>query len=284
MADVDQAAADERLTEAAARQRYMQWSGQAERYDTSRPAAPPAVPPLLTQFAHAPRPALVVDLGCGTGLSTLLWADIACEVIGVEPNDDMRHAAERRLARERPAASNVRFVAATAQATGLPDECADIVTASQAFHWMEPTTTLAEIARILRRGGVFAAYDYDWPPLVTWETEALFHAFMDRTFAAARAHGVEPATPGWEKAGHLERLRASGVFRWVKEVTLHNSEPCDADRYIGMALTNFAGALIAQGVLTPEEIGLAEFERETRAAFATPMFWHVSYRVRLGVK
>ena len=40
---------------------------------------------------------------------------------------------------------------------------ADIVTCSQSFHWMEPEPTLAEIARILRPGGVFAAYDYDWP-------------------------------------------------------------------------------------------------------------------------
>ncbi|HEX8731804.1 MAG TPA: methyltransferase domain-containing protein [Ktedonobacterales bacterium] len=284
MASENQTADDERLTEAAARQRYAQWSGQAERYDASRPAAPPALPPLLTQLAHTPRPALVVDLGSGTGLSTLPWADIASEVIGIEPNDDMRQAAERRLARERLAATNVRFVAATAQATGLPDACADIVTASQAFHWMEPTATLAEIARILRPGGVFAAYDHDWPPLVTWEVEALFHDFMDRMFAAARAHDFDPATPGWEKSGHLERLRASGVFRWVKEVTLHNSEPCDADRYIGMSLTNFAGQLIARGILTPEEIGLAAYERETRAAFTTPMFWHVSYRVRLGVR
>lgn len=283
MTSKDQTADDARLTETAARQRYAQWSGQAERYDASRPAAPPALPPLLAQLAHAPEPALVVDLGCGTGLSTLLWADTAREVIGVEPNDDMRKAAERSLARKRPAATNVRFVAATAQATGLPDASADIVTASQAFHWMEPTATLAEVGRVLRRGGVFAAYDYDWPPVTTWEAEALFHSYMNRVFAAAKAHGVDPVTPGWDKSGHLERLQASGVFRWVKEVTLHNSELCDADRFIGMALTNFGGHLIAQGVVTPEEIGLAEFERETRATFTTPMFWHVSYRVRLGV-
>jgi hypothetical protein len=32
-------------------------------------------------------------------------------------------------------------------------------TVSQAFHWMDPTATLAEIARILRPGGLFAVYD-----------------------------------------------------------------------------------------------------------------------------
>jgi SAM-dependent methyltransferase len=275
---------DSRLSAAAAQARIAQWTGQAHDYDASRPAAPPALPPLLAQLAHAPRPALVVDLGCGTGLSTLLWADVAAQVVGVEPNDDMRQAAERRRARERPDATNVRFVGATAQQTGLPDACADIVTASQAFHWMEPTATLGEIGRILRRGGIFAAYDYDWPPTVTWETETLFHAIMDRTFATLHARDVEPETPAWEKSGHLERLRASGQFRWVKELSLHHSEPCDADRFIGMTLTNFAGMMLARGELTPEDIGLDEFVRDTRAQFTTPKLWYVSYRVRLGLK
>lgn len=280
----DESQEDSRMSAAAAQERIAQWTGQAHDYDASRPAAPPALPPLLTQLAHAPRPALVVDLGCGTGLSTLLWTDIAAQVVGVEPNDDMRQAAERRLACERPDATNVRFVAATAQQTGLPVGCADIVTASQAFHWMEPTATLGEIGRILRPGGIFAAYDYDWPPTVTWETENLFHEFMDRTFAALRAHGVEAVVPAWEKSGHLERLRASGQFHWVKELLLHNSEPCDADRFIGMTLTNFAGVMLARGVLTPEEIGLDEFLRDARAEFATPKLWCVSYRVRLGLR
>ncbi len=284
MATSDPVSDDSRLSAAAAQARIAQWTGQAHDYDASRPAAPPALPPLLTQLAHAPRPALVVDLGCGTGLSTLLWADVAAQVVGVEPNDDMRQAAEARAARERPAAANVRFVGATAQQTGLPDGCADIVTASQAFHWMEPTATLREIGRILRPGGIFAAYDYDWPPTITWETETLFHEFMDRTFSTLQAHGVEAVVPAWEKSGHLERLRASGQFRWVKELALHNSEPCDADRFIGMTMTNFAGMMLARGVLTPEEIGLDAFVRATRAEFTTPKLWYVSYRVRLGLR
>jgi len=46
-------------------------------------------------------------------------------------------------------------------ATDLPDGCADIVTCSQSLHWMVPESTFAEVARILRPGGVFATYDYD---------------------------------------------------------------------------------------------------------------------------
>lgn len=150
---------------------------------------------------------------------------------------------------------------------------------------MEPTATLAEVARILRPGGVFAAYDYDWPPLVTLQTDALFHLFMGRTFELAEARGVQAALSGWEKSGHLERMHASGHFSLVKEMALHNIEPCDADRFIGMAKSNIVEGLLARGVVTPDEIGLDAFEQATQEAIpASVNTWFVSYRVRLGVK
>ena len=278
-------ARDDRATEAAAQRRIAEWNGLADQYDAYRPAAPVALPPLLTQLAGTPRPALVVDLGCGTGLSTLLWADVARQVIGVEPNADMRTQAEQRLARARLDDGRLRFVATTAEQTGLPDGCADIVTASQAFHWMEPTATMAEVARILRQGGVFAAYDYDWPPTITWQAETLFHSFMDRVWRIAEAHGFNAEPPGWEKAGHLERMRASGHFRQVKEVTLHNVEQGDAGRFIGVTLSNVVTRMLGLGELTAEQLDLAAFEQAARKALpATPMAWYVSYRVRLGLK
>jgi ubiquinone/menaquinone biosynthesis C-methylase UbiE len=277
------AASDDRATEAATQQRIAHWNGVAAPYDAHRPAAPAILPSLLTQLAGAPHPALVVDLGSGTGLSTLLWADVAQQVIGIEPNDEMRAQAERRAARERPDAPQVRFRAGTAEQTGLPDGCADIVTASQAFHWMEPTATLAEVARILRRGGIFAAYDYDWPPAITWDADALFHSFMDGVVRAADQRGAQAGPDGWAKSSHLERMRASGHFRQVKEIALHNVEQGDAGRFIGLALS--MSPILALGLITAEEAHLAEFEQAARAALpTTPIPWYISYHVRLGLK
>src|SRR5215472_13569831 len=136
------------------------WTGIASSYDRTRPAPPPALPDLLLQMIRLPRPALVVDLGSGTGLSTVMWAERAERVIGIEPNADMRDEALRKLATlPHPNEAHIEYREGTAQQTGLPDGCADIVTAAQSFHWMEPKATLAEIARILRPGGLFAAYD-----------------------------------------------------------------------------------------------------------------------------
>ncbi|MDX6489501.1 MAG: hypothetical protein QOK13_2116, partial [Gaiellaceae bacterium] len=121
--------------------------GFASHYDRYRPKPPAALFETLLQLARTERPALVVDLGAGTGLSTRPWASRAERVVGVEPNGSMRDAAEG-LTPER----NVEFVLGFSHETGLADACADIVTASQSLHWMEPAPTFREVGRILQPG------------------------------------------------------------------------------------------------------------------------------------
>ena len=111
------------------------WTGKASSYDRVRPTPPPALLDLLTQVIQMPRPALVVDVGSGTGLSTAIWGERAERVIGIEPNSDMRQEALHNV-EDHPYAARVEYRAGVAQQTGLPDGCADIVTAAQSFHWM----------------------------------------------------------------------------------------------------------------------------------------------------
>ncbi|MBC8077103.1 MAG: class I SAM-dependent methyltransferase, partial [Chloroflexales bacterium] len=153
------------------------FEGFAGQYNAVRPRPPLVLLDILAQLAGTSRPALVVDLGSGTGLSTAVWSGRADEVVGVEPGADMRRQAEER------APAGVRYVAGYSHAIGLADGSADIVTASQALHWMEPAPTFAAIGRVLRPGGVFAAYDVDWPPTCGWQAESAYSAFMERARA-----------------------------------------------------------------------------------------------------
>src|SRR5438132_13834508 len=125
------------------------WTGEVIKYDRTRPTPPPALLDLLTQLIHTPHPALVVDLGSGTGLSTAIWGERAERVIGIEPNANMRKEATHNV-EDHPYAAHIEYREGLAHQTGLPDGCADIVTAAHAFHWMERTAPLAEIASILR--------------------------------------------------------------------------------------------------------------------------------------
>jgi SAM-dependent methyltransferase len=260
------------------------WTGVAAQYDAYRPRPPRDIPDLLTQIVHVERPRLVVDLGSGTGLSTFIWAERSGEVVGIEPNDDMRAVATAKALQF--GAENVRFVADVSNATGLPDSSADIVTASQSLHWMDPQPTFVEVARILRPGGVFAAYDYDWPPLVRWELDLAYQAFQQRMHETLAVAGIDEEIM-WSQAAkseHLKRMRESGQFRYTREFALHSVEEGDADRFIGISLTNSADIYIARGLLQPEQIGVDTFREAVRAAYGGSPAWYLSYRVRLGVK
>jgi ubiquinone/menaquinone biosynthesis C-methylase UbiE len=257
------------------------WTGKASSYDRVRPTPPPALLDLLTQMIHTPHPALVVDVGSGTGLSTAIWGERAGRVIGIEPNADMRNEAVRNVENS-PYAAQIEYREGVAHQTGLPDGCVDIVTAAQSFHWMEPTATLAEIARILQPGGLFAAYDYDSPPTIQWELDQLAQEVSMRLVALVRERGLPQTLKLWPKDRHLDRMRESGHFRFAREVVLHSIEHGDAARYLEMMRSN---AFSQQFQFTDQEIGV---DRLSLAALhyigSEPIPWYVSYRVRIGVK
>jgi SAM-dependent methyltransferase len=258
------------------------FSGFADVYDRYRPQPPPVIVDLLAQLAQSDRPA-VVDLGSGTGLSSLLWADRAATVTGVEPNPDMRAQAERRAAAS--GASNVRFVEGLSIATGLPDGCADIVTCSQSLHWMEPEPTFAEVARILRPGGVFAAYDCDWPPTLNPNAEQAYIACRLQAGKVEQERRLAPHVHQWNKGGHLDRIRESRRFRYAREVVLHHVESGDADRLVGVMLSQGEVASLLKHGIGEDEAGITTLRRTARRALGeTVVPWYWSYRVRLGVK
>jgi SAM-dependent methyltransferase len=248
-------------------------SGFAQHYDSFRPTPPSVLLDVLTRAAGVERPRLVVDLGCGTGLSTRAWAPRADEVVGVEPQAPMREQAEAATD-----ASNVRYVAAYSDATGLADGSADLVTCSQSFHWMDPVAALAEAARILRAGGVFAAYDYDVPPFVEPEVDAAFERYFLLRREVRERLGIQKGAARWPKEQHLQRIRESGHFRRARELVLHGESEGGADRVVGLALS--IGPVF--GELEPGIEDLRAVAERVLGDRVVP--WLVSYRVRLGWK
>lgn len=256
------------------------FSGFADRYDTYRPHPPDVIADILTQLAGVDRPRLVVDLGSGTGLSTEMWVGRAEGITGIEPNADMRGQATQRLGKT----PGIRFQAGLSSATGLPNAIADIVTCSQSLHWMEPAATFREVARILRPGGVFAAYDCDWPPTITPEAEDAFRRFMANAQALAGRDGLEAEVTKWDKDQHLARMDASGQFRWPKDLAVHHIEEGDAGRLVGIALSQGTVSTLFRAGLSEEEVGVDTYRREAEAALPNgPIPWYWTYRIRVGI-
>ncbi len=262
-------------------ERFM---GFAEQYDAYRPTPPSVIVDMLTQAAGGVTPKLVVDLGCGTGLSSRIWAGRAAKVAGVEPSSDMRGQAELG-ASEMTTDTEFEFREGLSSQTGLPDGCADIVTCSQALHWMEPVSTFVESARILRKGGVFAAIDCDWPPLVNVETALAHREAARRIDALCDKHGVSESVTKWSKNKHLDRIKESGRFRYVREILAHSIEQGDADRFVGLMLSMGSLQSLLKLGLTEGDLGITTLrEAVIRTIGVRPCTWYFSYRVRMGVK
>ncbi|WP_449619766.1 class I SAM-dependent methyltransferase [Robertmurraya sp. Marseille-Q9965] len=268
----------------ANRNNIDRFTGFGALYDRNRPSAPEEVVKILTNYLKD-KPKLVIDVGCGTGLSSFIWHGVAEKIIGAEPNDDMRKVAESRL-EEDGAPTNLSFVKALSHQLGLPDESADIITCSQAFHWMEPESTLKEFARILRPNGIFAAYDCDWPPTCNWHLEEHYNKLYSHT----EEHLSQLLSSGekihrWPKGEHLQQIQKSGLFSFAKEIVFHNWEECDAERYANIALSQ-GGLQTALKLGVKElEIAFTEFKNHVEEVFAGEtkeiLF---SYRMRIGIK
>ncbi|HUX74457.1 MAG TPA: class I SAM-dependent methyltransferase [Steroidobacteraceae bacterium] len=258
----------------------QRFSGFADHYDRCRPQPPAALAGLLAQFGGGEPPALVVDLGSGTGLSSRYWADKAHQVVGIEPSADMRAEALRRTT-----ATNVRFIAGYAHRTPLAAQCAQIVTCMQSLHWMEPQGTFAEARRLLVPGGVFAAIDYDWPPAtISWQAAQAWSRCTERIEELEQVLPRERRAPRWDKAGHLTRMRESGMFRHSRELLLHHRDEGDADRYIGLLRSQGGLMDLLKAGHAESALGLPQFEAAARTLLGSaPQHWHWGARVRLGV-
>ena len=156
------------------------FEGLAAVYDRYRPDYPHSAIHYILSRAGMKSGGRIADIGCGTGISSRLMAMEGFEVIGVEPNADMRRQAE---AAPCSAAIAPSYREGRAEATGLPDNFAALVLAAQAFHWFSPPAALPEFIRILKPGG--------WIVLI-WNEPDRSHPATDEYMRLQERHSPEP--------------------------------------------------------------------------------------------
>ncbi len=125
------------------------FSNRVENYVKYRPGYPREIIAFLEKKCGMTHESLIVDVGCGTGISSAVFLENCNRVIGVEPNAAMRAAAEQQLVQF----PDFSLVDGTSDNTTIPDRSVEFVIAAQAFHWFDADTTRAEFHRILKPGG-----------------------------------------------------------------------------------------------------------------------------------
>ena len=191
-----------------ARQRFTH---TVDDYARWRPNYPSALLDWLLDFVPLRRNDIVIDIGCGTGISSRQLAERGLSVIGVDPNPAM--LAEAR-AHSTP---GVTYIQTDGEALDVPvSRCAAIV-GGQSFHWLDIGLARPRFAQLcdgwvipfwnLRREGEPFMDGYE-ALLRRWSDDYVKVAPEHRTQAIERLLGVET----YEFAHHqdLDRAGLSG--------------------------------------------------------------------------
>ena len=197
-------------------------------YVNGRPTYPLAVIDRLRKHCSFDADWSVVDVAAGTGLSTALFLGNGNATTAVEPNTAMREAADAAFAED----PNYDSVGTTAEATGLPDGCCDLVVAAQAFHWFDRTAFARECRRLLTpRGRVLILRNVLEPD--AGPAAAAYHGVLKK-------HQVElgPVSGKWNE-GDAAALEWFEPGTFVHE-TLANPQAFDAGRLAAVMASSSA--------------------------------------------
>jgi SAM-dependent methyltransferase len=181
------------------------FGAEAAAYDRSRPSYPSDAVSWIADRLRIGPGRRVVDLAAGTGKLTGLLAPLGAQLVAVEPVAGMREQLHRGL-------PEVPLVAGTAEALPLADASVDAVTVAQAFHWFDADRAMAELARVVRAGGLLCLIwnsrerrldwvDQVWSVMDEVERHAPWRDHGDGTRSPAGGRGwserLLEAQPGW---------------------------------------------------------------------------------------
>lgn len=124
-----------------------------ERYDRVRPRYPSEMVQRILTSSPGPT---VLDVGCGTGISSRAFQAAGCEVLGVELDARMADFARR---------SGVAVEVARFEAWEPAGRAFDAVVSGQSWHWIDPLAGAVKAAQALRpRGRLAVFWNIQQPP------------------------------------------------------------------------------------------------------------------------
>ena len=149
-----------------------------------------------------------IDVGCGSGVFTELVADRCAPgaILGIDPSE-----AQLAFARSRSIGGNVRFEVGDAMALSLPDASVDVAAAALVVHFMpDPVRGVAEMARVVRSGGIVVAY--------VWDRGGGGHPYdaIHKELSAAGSPPPDPPSPEATNADVLHGLFTSAGLKSIE--------------------------------------------------------------------
>lgn len=198
-----------------------------KQYERARRPYPVEVFRLLKKLRPTQDP-LILDLGCGTGISTRQLAPLG-RVVGCDPDARMLQAA-----RKHPKITKEKYTLGSSTRLPFKDSTFHIITAFSAFHWFDDAESVAEIRRVLKPNGLF--FIVNKVGIKKWGGgyRAAIIQTIGEEIAPFKETSYNPKQSlrenafrkiqvcRWEKS---ERYRLKGAIEYVQSVSIWNSVP-----------------------------------------------------------
>jgi SAM-dependent methyltransferase len=196
----------------------------AEVYDSARPGYPDGVYDAVAALcAMSLERATVVDVGAGTGIATRGLMARGARVAAID-------LGERMLARLVAHSASPGVVVGDGNTLPLRAGVADLVCFAQSWHWLRPADSISEALRVLRPGGVLAAWwntvDLGDGPDGPQGGGADWLVAFERRLAASCPAYWGPALPQWRVPSVAQAMGAAGLdvqeawIRWVRRTSV----------------------------------------------------------------
>jgi len=158
------------------------FSDNNTEYATYRPTYPRELVDYLAEIS--PSLGCALDVGCGTGQLSVLLGDRFQKVIATD-------ASESQISNALPH-KNVTYYCTTAENSKLPSESIDLITVSQAAHWLNLDDFYREAKRIAKPQAVIALITYGVlqidDPIINIIFQAFYYQILAKYWPAERKH------------------------------------------------------------------------------------------------
>ncbi|KAL8591995.1 hypothetical protein ACOMHN_020473 [Nucella lapillus] len=154
---------------------YFRSTEVADAYVKYRPSYGPDLYETIVNFCReipsAISPSLAVDVGCGSGQSTVPLTKFFPKVVGLD-------ISQAQISKAPKGVPGLSFRVGPAEDLSfLESGSVDLVTVAAALHWMDRERFYAEVERVLKPGGALVAYCYNKPTVDEAQAQEVIEQF-----------------------------------------------------------------------------------------------------------
>lgn len=189
----------------------------ASEYDAARPSYPAALYDELEHQTGRLAGKVILDCGAGTGIASRQLAERGARVVSLDVGEQMLRMAKARSPQSACVLADGNWMPAAGKS-------ADLVTFAQSWHWFDQWTAAAQVARVLKPGGYWAA----WWNRAKAAGEPWFDEYEQLVLASCPGYewlhsGEDLMVPDWADArvAAEARMEPAGILvvPWTRQVS-----------------------------------------------------------------